>query len=160
MIKPNNVTAGVVVFVLITTLFVSLYTNFEDIYGITRDSTSSANCPSVQQGISIPEYCTDQTMTVMEALEATVSISGVIDVVEAIEQFSVPGNILQRSFEVLTGAGLGIIKIFLGFVVLPGQIANVILLYYKLPSFATLLIATIFNIYIVFIMLRYMLKME
>jgi hypothetical protein len=154
-LNPSNVTSGVLIFIMFIALFTGTYTAFEDKYGISRDATS---CPRVGQTTN-PD-CVGTTQSIGEALQTTITIDGVNKTINAIMVFSVPGNILIQSFEVLTGAGLGIIQIFLGLIVLPGQIANIILQYYYVPSVFAITISILFNVYIAFILLRYLLKME
>ena len=155
MMKPNHVTTGFLIFIVFITLFTGVYKVFEDKYDITRDGTS---CPKI--GSTTLTNCTGETKSIGEALSDTTTISGITGVTDAIQSFSTPGSVLEQSYEVLTGAGLGIIKIFLGLVYFPGQVVSIILQYYQLPSYQANLLAVILNVYIIFIMLRYILKQE
>ena len=145
--KANNVTTGAVVFIIFVTLFVNVYQNFEEVYAISRDGTGC-------------QTCENNNLTIGEDLLNTSALRGIDDVKKSIEAFSVPGNILLKSFEVLTGAGLGIIKVFIGLAVLPGDIVEIILKHYLLPPDIAYYIGLILNLYILFIIVRHILKQE
>ena len=159
MIKPNNVTGGIIIFAVFISLFVGIYGSFENIYGISRDGTSSAECED-QITISTPIYCINKTKSIADALETTTLIDGVKDVRDSLQAFSVPGNVLKQSFELLTGAGLGVVKIFLGFGLFPGDVVKILLIYWNLPKFAANSIGLMLSMYIYYILLRYLLKQE
>jgi len=147
MIKSNNVTTGAVVFVIFLALFTNMYIAFEDKYNITPDGTGCSTC-------------TDTNLTIGDSLLNITTMKGIKDVQNSLNAFSVPGNVILQSFEVLTGAGLGIIKVFLGLAVLPGQITDAILRHYFLPQSVAKNIGLILNLYILFILLRHILKQE
>lgn len=131
MIEKNFVN-GILVFMLFLGIPIFIYGDLQSTYGFTSTTSSSP----------------------LDILYNTTLVNGfneISGISEAIGNFAVDKNILTLSFEVLTGATLGIAKLIVGLAIIPLDVTRIVSAYFGIPPQFGNLLGLIAQITVVFI---------
>jgi hypothetical protein len=128
--KESNLVAGLLVFMLLIGLPLYIYNQFQTSYGFTPTSTST-----------------------MEELQNIMALDGIYqirDTIISIGSFKTPTEALLSSFEVLSGASIGILKVIIGLSIIPFQITTIVCKTFGIPPQFSNLIGLIMQMYVIF----------
>jgi hypothetical protein len=131
--------AAFILFAVLVTLYVNVYTDVEDAYNLTRTDTDSSN------------------RNIMEALEDLNIISSMNDLSTAIYKIANP----QNAADILGAMALadwGVLKTIAAIVLLPIEILGVITGFYYIPSIVPTGLVIMSFIYVAFILVSAWLK--
>jgi len=137
--------AGMVIFVVLVSLCVLIYSDFEDYYGIESGDDKMLNVSgSVGTG------------SIMYQLNRTIIMDGINEIAKNVLEIKPPTSI-TATFDLvgaLAGVGIGFVKTLVGLVTIPFEITGIIIAYYsELPSGIITILLAVIVVYVAFILL-------
>jgi hypothetical protein len=132
--KFENVLTGFLVFGFFITIFQFNYANLQSDYGF--ETTGGAN----------------NTLELLREITVLDAVEDLKQVMYELDDYNTPSSTVLTAFVVFTGAGISILKIGLGIIILPMDIIKVISLYFSLPYAIAYILGVIAQVYILFML--------
>lgn len=149
--KISHLVGSFVIFAIVTSLFITIYTGLEDGYSIEREGDQNITYDgSMWSGISN----TTQTGNIVEHFEQMWLIEGINGISDSITRIGNPGD-FRDILGGLASLGLGILKTSLGILIAPVTVTFIITKFYggDIPAYLLGGLVALLTVYIAYLLL-------
>ena len=154
--KISHWVASFVIFAILTSLFITIYTGVEDGYNVTKSDVMNLSFSNSSYG---GERVTEGN--IMEQFKEMNLIEGISEITASISNLGAPGNALDILGN-LASLGLGVLKITTGVIIAPASIVFIISKFYggEFPAYILTGFIVILMIYIAYRLLSAYLRFD